>query len=80
MKVCCPKCGGGLVIESTGQYGIIRKISPSGMINKKQVKKLYGADGAYEDMVYCPSCSWRADGAYDVEGGCRIIPDWEVEA
>lgn len=78
MKVCCPKCGGGLVIEATGQYGIIRKISPTGTICKKQVKVLYGIDGDFYDMVYCPTCHWHADGKFINEKG-KIIPDWEVE-
>lgn len=79
MKVCCPKCGGGLVIESTGQYGVISKIGHTGAIHKKQVKILYGIDGANEDMVYCRSCGWHADGNFRVDGDA-IIPDWEVQA
>lgn len=79
MKVCCPKCGGGLVIESTGQYGVIRKIGPTGKIHKKRTKVLYGLDGAYEDMVYCTSCGYGVGTDFNVENGV-LIPDWEVEA
>ncbi len=78
MKVCCPKCGGGLVIESTGQYGVIRKIGTTGTIHKKQVKVLYGIDGDYPDMVYCPSCHWHANGEFINENG-KIVPDWSVQ-
>lgn len=79
MKVCCPKCGGGLVIESTGQYGVICKIGPTGTIHKKQVKVLYGIDGANEDMVYCTSCGFSVGNEFSVEGDV-FIPGWEVQA
>lgn len=79
MKVCCPKCGGGLVIESIGQYGVIRKVGLTGTIHKTEVKVLYGIDGANEDMVYCRSCGWNADGHFISDGG-TITPNWEERA
>lgn len=75
MKVCCPRCGHGLVIEAFGQYGLIRKVSENGKIGKRAVKALYELDGASEELVYCPSCRWNADGAFSSDGE-YIAPDW----
>ena len=63
-KIKCPKCGGHLVYETFGQYGLVSKIGYNGKIQKRTKRVDYGCDGAMYSMVYCPKCSWDSDGRF----------------
>ena len=56
-KIVCPECGGELVYEVLGQYGIIRKVNPDGLIQKRQKKVDYGSTD--DVLLYCPICHWN---------------------
>ena len=56
----CPKCGGNLVIEYIGNYGIIYNINKNGSIGRRKKRIMYESSGDY--MVYCESCGTGYDG------------------
>lgn len=74
-KVCCPNCGGQLVIENFGQYGLVQKIGFNGKIQKKIVRKDYGGGDECETLVYCRSCLWSTSGEFIQNGDSISLTD-----
>lgn len=74
-NICCPECGGGLVYEVLGQYGIIRKVNPDGLIQNRQKKVDYGSTN--DMLLYCPTCHWRCDNF--VSDGISVEVNYEDE-
>lgn len=57
-KIACPRCGGHLVMEEFGQYGMAYKISYNGKIQKRATFNDYGGNDIMENEIYCPACKW----------------------
>lgn len=61
-KVICPKCGGNLLIEYTGNFGLVHRLRQDGTVGQKLKRYDYELDGRY--MVYCRDCGEGYDGRF----------------
>ena len=53
-KNICPKCGGKIVAEAIGDYGIVFYLRKDGTIGRKLREVKYGHAGVW--MYYCTDC------------------------
>lgn len=54
-KNICPKCGGKLLIEAVGNYGLVYRMKRDGGMYKKPIRRLtYECSGLF--MIYCEDC------------------------
>lgn len=58
----CEKCGGRIVAEAIGNYGIIYYLRKNGEIGRKLRKIKYECNGEW--MYYCTQCGENYDEEY----------------
>ena len=58
-KNACPKCGGKIVAEAVGSYGILYYIRKDGTLGRKLREAKYECTGEW--LYYCPVCGTNYD-------------------